>query len=356
MTNKLGYKGIDFFRIIAAVLVITIHTSPLELCCPTGDYILTRVIARTAVPFFFMTSGFFLLSDGCADTERLKKFLKKTLLVYLVSILLYLPANIYNGYFSADNLFLNILKDIFFDGTFYHLWYLPASALGGAVVFFAVRKAGYGKSLVIFLLLYIIGLLGDSYYGVILGIAPVKAVYDCIFAVFDYTRNGIFFAPLFMLLGGVVGKKEKKTENGGFSESGSSHGGRLGTDLVCAAVSFGLMLAEALILRNFNLQRHDSMYVFLVPLMWFLFNILVRFKGKRKKYISGLALIVYIIHPITIIAVRGEAKALGLERLFIDNGIVHFAAVCVCSFAEGIGLLLVREILRKPRGRHLKHH
>lgn len=354
MKNNTGYKGIDCFRIIAAILVITIHTSPLEAYFPVGDFILTRVIARTAVPFFFMTSGFFLLSESCADIKRLKRFLKKTLLVYLVSIVLYLPANVYNGYFSADNLFFNILKDILFDGTFYHLWYLPASALGGAIAFFAVRKFGYMKALTVFLLLYITGLFGDSYYGFILGIEPVRAVYNCIFAVSDYTRNGIFFAPLFMLLGGIIREKENKTENGGFSDNAAGHKVRYGLKLACVVGSFALMLCEALVLRKLGVQRHDSMYVFLVPLMWFLFSVVVQFKGKHKKYISRLALIVYIIHPITIIAVRGEAKALGLEQLFIDNGIVHFIAVCLCSFAEGIGLLLARGVLRKPRGRHLK--
>ena len=354
MKNNTGYKGIDCFRVIAAILVITIHTSPLETYFPVGDFILTRVIARTAVPFFFMTSGFFLLSESCGDIKRLKRFLKKTLLMYLVSIVLYLPANVYNGYFSANNLFFNILKDILFDGTFYHLWYLPASVLGGAAAFFAVRKFGRGKALTVFLLLYIIGLFGDSYYGFIMGIAPVKAVYNCIFAVSDYTRNGIFFAPLFMLLGGIIREKEDKKGNKGVSDSAAGRKAKYGARLVCAVGSFALMLCEALLLRKLGGQRHDSMYVFRVPLMWFLFSFVVQFRGKHKKYISGLALIVYIIHPITIIAVRGEAKALGLEWLFIDNGIVHFIAVCVCSFAEGAGLLLAREILRKPRGKHLQ--
>lgn len=57
-----NYTGIDFFRLIAAILIITIHTSPLASFSATGDFILTRIVARVAVPFFFMTSGFFLIS------------------------------------------------------------------------------------------------------------------------------------------------------------------------------------------------------------------------------------------------------------------------------------------------------
>lgn len=50
--NK-NYTGIDYFRFIAALLIIAIHTSPLGSFSETGDFMLTRIIARVAVPFFF---------------------------------------------------------------------------------------------------------------------------------------------------------------------------------------------------------------------------------------------------------------------------------------------------------------
>ena len=62
MNTDKNYVGLDCFRLFAAFLVIAIHTSPLLSFSETGDFILTRIIARVAVPFFFMTSGFFLIS------------------------------------------------------------------------------------------------------------------------------------------------------------------------------------------------------------------------------------------------------------------------------------------------------
>jgi serine/alanine racemase len=53
MNKNKYYSGIDWMRLIAAVLVITIHTSPLASYNTTGDFILTRVIARVAVPFYY---------------------------------------------------------------------------------------------------------------------------------------------------------------------------------------------------------------------------------------------------------------------------------------------------------------
>ena len=161
-----NYTGIDFFRLIAAILIITIHTSPLASFSATGDFILTRIVARVAVPFFFMTSGFFLISRYSRDNDKLKKFVNKTACIYGIAILIYIPVNIYNGYFNSDNLIPNILKDLFFDGTIYHLWYLPASIFGAWIAWYLVKHFDYKRALIASSVLYLIGLFGDSYYGI----------------------------------------------------------------------------------------------------------------------------------------------------------------------------------------------
>lgn len=138
MNEKKSYAGIDLMRFIAAFLIVAIHTLPLAAQSITADFVLTRVIARVAVPFFFMTSGFFLISKyGRAD--KLKSFLRRTAVIYGAAILLYIPVNIYNGYFTSDDLLPKLIKDVVFDGTFYHLWYLPASMLGAVIAWYAVK-------------------------------------------------------------------------------------------------------------------------------------------------------------------------------------------------------------------------
>lgn len=51
------------------------------------------------------------------------------------------------------------------------------------------------------LILYVIGLFGDSYYGMIEEIPVLKSVYDGIFTVSSYTRNGIFYVSIFFGMG-----------------------------------------------------------------------------------------------------------------------------------------------------------
>ena len=115
--------ALDGFRLVAAFLVVCIHTSPFASWTELGDFWLTRVLARVAVPFFFMTSGYFL---ACSGWRGFGRTVKKLLLLYGCAILLYLPLNWYNGGFTP----LQWLQKLLVDGTFYHLWYFPAVLLG----------------------------------------------------------------------------------------------------------------------------------------------------------------------------------------------------------------------------------
>lgn len=312
-----AYPGIDMFRMPAAFFIIAIHTSPLSSYSEMGDFILTRIIARVGVPFFFLTSGFFLLSGGHHDNSRLAGFVRKSAWIYGLSILLYLPLNIYNGYFTMDYLLPNILKDIVFDGTLYHLWYLPASILGGIIAWYAVGKMGYAGSLLLALLLYIIGLFGDSYYGIAEQLPVLKGMYQALFEVSDYTRNGVFFAPLFFVLGGLLGEPAYRS--------------RLKYSIPGFAGSLLLMLGEALLLHRLGLQRHDSMYLMLPVCMYFLFSILLHLRGRRSPALRNQALIIYIIHPMMIVVIRMLARLTHTRELLVDNSLVHFLAVSLLS-------------------------
>ena len=327
MSRERYDTGIDWLRLAAAILVIAIHTSPLADFSETGDFILTRVLARIAVPFFFITSGYFLLSRYHDSDRKLRHFLKKTGWIYGASILLYLPLNFRNGYFSQSQLLPELLKDLIFDGTMYHLWYLPASMLGMLIAWKLVEKLDFSKGLVMALLLYLVGLFGDSYYVVVEKLPLLKAFYDRLFELFDYTRNGLFFAPVFLMLGGFIADERRKLSS---VEAG-----------VGFLISMGLLLAEALILHRQGFQRHDSMYVFLLPAMYFLFHLVLLWKGRRIPLLRPASLVVYLIHPLVIAAVW---------RFSSQNSLFHFGLVCLLSllFSFAMAALWLRFSFKKP--------
>ncbi len=317
--------AVDRFRLLAAVLVVCNHTGPLGSISPTADFFLTRVLARLAVPFFFMVSGYFLAKGQWKHTGR---FLRKALLIYLIAVALYLPLNWYNGGYSP----LEWVKKLLADGTLYHLWYFPAVLLG-VVIARTLTRLPRGGALAIAAALYLVGLGGDSWYGLISQAPALEGLYNAIFQVFDYTRNGLFFAPLFLLLGAA---------GMGWSRC---------TSAWALAGSFAAMTAEAFFLRGQGWPRHDSMYLALPLVSVFLFSLLLGRNRGRDRRAARLSLLVYLLHPWAIVLVRGGAKVTGLEGIFVQNSLGHFAAVLALTLSMALALDALRPIRPNPRGR-----
>ena len=95
-------------------------------------------------------------------------------MIYGIAILIYLPLNIYNGTFLNGIHFWDLLRMLVMDGTMYHLWYLPASILGSLIAWFSVRRLNFKKAFVITFILFMIGVGGDSWYGLISQVPSLK--------------------------------------------------------------------------------------------------------------------------------------------------------------------------------------
>jgi len=334
--------GIDYFRMAAAFMVIAIHIAPFSYWNRDLDFLLTYCLFRVAVPFFFMTTGYFVLAPYVKSGFRRKrsfyKFMVKNTALYLAVTALYLPLTIYSG--NLPQGFFGWMKGLLFDGTFYHLWYFPA-VLVGCLLVAALLGPGrrglrfgdltgkcegnrnfritLGTAVVITVIAYIIGLFGDSYYGAIQGIGWMEAAYQGIFQISSYTRNGIFFAPVFLLLGTGIACME-----------------RMRPKRVCVwglALSALLLVGEGFLTYSLKWQRHNSMYLFLVPLMYFLFQLLLLIPGKAPAFCRNGSLILYVIHPAVIVVLRGTAKAAGLKELLIDHAFIQYILVCAVSMA-----------------------
>ncbi len=344
----------DLFRIIAAFLVVAIHIGPLGLISTNADLAFTYILGRIAVPFFFMVTGYFVLGKYILETEtkehllRIKQYLLKILKIYAGSAVLYLPIGIYAGNYSSLG-FYDIIRMLLFDGTFYHLWYFPASIIGILVVLglnkiFVKNPAAIKlkKMLVLCSILYLAGLLGDSYYGVISQIPLLKGFYEILFTVGSYTRNGIFMAPIFLVLGIMAGNagsycdriKEKKDIQTGCFLIGS----------------LLLMELEGFMVHHFNLVRHDSMYVFLPVVMYFLFTLLVSLGKKEYRNLRTVSTWIYILHPAMIVVVRFMVKILlhfGVDgSVFVENPLVLYVMVSLLSLFAAGGIVFLQDMAK----------
>lgn len=150
---------IDYFRVVATFFVIAIHIVPFASIEPRLDAVLTYGLCQIAVPFFLMTTGYFVLGpywkSSFSESEKYRQFLKKIGVLYAGAILLYAPFVWYAKKWPKN--ILDFLKLLLFDGTFYHLWYFPALLLGSVVVIILLRHLLWKKTFVITGILYLIG-------------------------------------------------------------------------------------------------------------------------------------------------------------------------------------------------------
>lgn len=316
--------ALDRARLAAAVLVVCNHTSPLSSFTAAGDFFLTRVLARLAVPLFLMISGYFLERSGWRSARRL---LKKTMVLYAAAAALYLPLNLYAGQVTPD-----FFRKLVTDGTLYHLWYFPALLLGVPIAK-GLRRLGLRAGLAAAGALYLIGLGGDSYYGLAMRLPGAENLYGAVFQVFTYTRNGLLYVPLFLLLGAAGLRLSRRAA-------------ALGT-----LAGLALMTAEAFRLRSLGVQRHDSMYLALPLVMVCLFAWLLEENGGRRRELRQLSALVYLLHPGCIVLVRGAAGALGLERWLVGNSLIHFTAVTLLTFVLSGLILILRPRPLRPMAR-----
>ena len=331
-------KGIDLFRLIAAMMVVAIHTFPFQSVAPQLDEIVTLTFFRVAVPFFFMTTGYFVLGPYSKNTsylqeKKIQNYLVNLVKIYGLVILLYLPLSIINGTIAGNTSLLTWLKLIIFDGTFYHLWYFPGIIIGTIIVVSLLKKTTFKLTFIVSSILYLIGLSGDSWYGFISQVSVIKHAYAGLFNVMTYTRSGLFFTPLFLCLGILIYRQptwvKKPLKNNRF----------IGI-LVLLAMS-----VESLLLHQFSVVRHDSMYLFLPFFMLFLFILILNWQPKFIWHSTDkLSLIVYIVHPIVIVVVHTASNYITL----LKNSVLNFLFVLVGSF------LLAEIIIRLPKKTSIK--
>lgn len=342
MTDVKRFGSMDGLRMAAALLVVAIHTSPLESFSVEADFIFTRVFARIAVPFFLMVTGYFLLPQyifkKSMDYRPLLRFFKKTCFLYLIAFLIFLPVDLYAEKLEEMKL-ADIVRILIFDGPFYHLWYLPASVVGVMIVWTLGKIVDFKKLASICIVLYILGLLGDSYYGIAAIFPPLEILYEALFRVFSYTRNGIFYAPVFLMMGAWIRYEQKVKEP------------RKNIKKYFAGflVSMVIMIFEGCMLHVSGVQKHDSMYIMLIPCMFFLFSASLLLPEKSSPALRKFSVWIYLIHPLAIIFVRGAAKAAGCEEILLYNSLAHYMSVCLASCAVAYFIVKYLKFGKKRR-------
>lgn len=145
------YNAIDLAKFIMAIVVVAIHTHPLEYCSNGHILALYNNITPLAVPFFFLTSGFLLGNKmqnepfSLANSGLIMGYAKKTVRLYLKWIILYLPLTVVDywltGYSLKNGIALYIYHLVTKGGHHWsgQLWYLLSMIYALLFVWLLIR-------------------------------------------------------------------------------------------------------------------------------------------------------------------------------------------------------------------------
>lgn len=291
MMRKRNYNTIDLAKYLSALLVVCIHTYPFFEISETFNTYWIQTVCRLAVPFFFVCSGFFFFQKWSADEivnqDNLIRYEKRLLKIYLIWTVIYLPYTIWDyahANFRIYHIF-SYLRDVLLNGSYYHLWFLPALMLSTFIVYALYQRHGMKRTLTISLGLYFIGYLINVYTPVWESLPGISFFFGFFTKVLVTARDGFFFGPMFVAMGLLLSKTRRLVHR---------------VAMMGWGISFVLLVLEVTIYRHFDLLRDlTSMYLLLVPAVFFMTNALLTSRSKWKlnyKDLRAESLLIYTSH------------------------------------------------------------
>ena len=325
MTLLAKYNSIDAMKMFMAFCVVGIHVNHF-----TNDHLTDWVVRLffTAVPFFFVASGFLLenkilRAQANGELTILKSSAKKNLRIYLLWILLYFPIALYDALTNSLVWYMDIaryLRGVILIGETklsWPLWFLLALVVAVCIIYWLrKRSVSHEKIFLIGICLMLAGhfisVLKDARVPVISTLCKTEMlVYG--------TRNGIF-TGLALVSSGILIRKHLEKIAGGL---------HWGVPLLC--VGLGLILLEwpfgsfflgvALFLITLSLRlpdhgifkrlRTDSMLVYLmhmfvIVLLYFVLSEICSIDMKSNS--------VYLMLPIVFFLTWGIAVGIDFLR------------------------------------------
>ena len=328
-------QAIDFVKFICSILVVSIHVKPF------GEKVIgwraffnfgiQNYLARIAVPFFFISTGYFLYQKMPVDkndVQRIKRYLLKIVRLYLIWSAIYFPINFVRILLDEEGFihgFQKYIINFLFSGSYSHLWYLNATCCAVGILTIVLSKGISPKHILRFAYVtYFIGLFGQSWFGFIV---PLKTIAPFIWkllkmvqSLISTTRNGLFEGMLFVGIGMWIrcfGLKFTKRQA-----------------MIGFIISMFFFLVEVFLLKYFHISRMHDMYFCLVPVSICLFvsvrgtNILQFTVSDSLRSISTL---VFLMHKGVAIGIGGLLKIVNVELLSTPIyflGVVFITMIC----------------------------
>ena len=331
-TGPQQFRCIDLAKFICALLIIAIHVQPFgssgEKTAVLLNHVFRNVLARIAVPFFFTCSGFFLYRKTPADdfrTEPTRKTVLHLLRLYLIWTLIYFPIRFRSFLHDPKGILhavFGFVRDFVFSGSFLQLWYLPALIFSVLLISFLLKRKARPGSIVLFaFFLYLIGLLAQSWFGLIRPLSALSPkLWQClkiVQKVIYSTRDGLFDGFLFVGLGMLFAFRGVRLPKS--------------TALKGWVLSMILLAVESFTLERLGFVRERDMYLSLVPATIFGFSLAAQIElpaGPVYRRLRKLSSLIFFSHELAAVAI---ADALGSHYESLSKTPLLFLLTAVAS-------------------------
>lgn len=330
---------VDLMKFIFALLIVALHKNPLTSINLNVNFFIVNYIARLAVPFYFIASGYFLFRKTSyeeIDISIVFKYAWRIYKLYLVWTLLYMYPIIKNQILTDSNgIFHGIvvwIRDFVFSGSFFHLWYLNATVFAVLLVGILIKNKIKIKNIIMIAgIFYIIGLFEQAYFGLILPLEKYEGIWSLLKVlqkVIVTTRNGLFEGFLFISLGMFLAYKPIKLK------MKKAYG--------LFIISMISLFIEIIVIKHLGWFRGKDMYIFLVPTSFLLFYIVSNIELKENaiyKELRKIGALIFYLHMWGAIIVGKIMNYIGIARgVEFNNSLIRYVMIVLLTYCMAVGI------------------
>lgn len=297
-SEKTLFSSVDLSKFLASLLVIAIHTHPFWCVNNDIDYYSTS-FCRIAVPYFFISSSFLFFRKSNPD---IKHYTKRLLILYAVWFLIELPI-VYHRFFVAYERPLpfqiaNFVRCLIFNNTWLASWYIMASILAVAIVYYLSKHLSNKWLLMIGCAAYLLSLSCSSYSGAVdLLLNERLRYYHALVSYLFMPANSFIVALLFIVLGKIVAERfnnNQKNNNTIVTDSSRS------VMLLFLIISVLLWGIEVYMIK-WSVSINDAFLALpFVTVCGFvlILNAKIHIEPETSRVLRYMSILVYILHPV----------------------------------------------------------
>ena len=172
-TTRRKLDAVDIAKFIGSLLILAMHCEALSDYHENAGLALT-IITRWTVPFFFISSAYFLFRKGVngrIDKKQLTRYISRIGMLYLCWFIYNLPSIYYERLYQENlsdlKTWFEFIKFSLFSATFFGSWYLTSSIFSAWLMYMLSRRFKTTTMIGMTSVVYILVVLTSVYKGIL---------------------------------------------------------------------------------------------------------------------------------------------------------------------------------------------